>query len=111
MKRTFQHSCDSKNMSKQINRFSLSHQIRIAVGQHLTTSMASSSKQILKSTPSKNEGDKTWIPEGYVTTVGPDGKDYLVPEFMVPTLHQSFEAYRKKIDLGVYNAAGSVSLF
>jgi hypothetical protein len=32
-------------------------------------------------------------------------------EFMVPTLHQSFEAYRKKVDLGVHSAAGSVSVF
>jgi hypothetical protein len=82
--------------------------------------MASSSKNILQSTPSKNEGDKSWIPEGYVTVAGPDGKDYLVPEFMVPTLHQSFEAYRKKVsfeayrkkvDLGAHSAAGSVSVF
>ena len=73
--------------------------------------MASSSKKILQSTPSKNEGDKSWIPEGYVTVAGPDGKDYLVPEFMVPTIHQSFDGYRKKLDLGVQNAAGSVSVF
>jgi hypothetical protein len=96
-------------MSKQINRFSLSHQITIAVGH--PSSMASSSKKTLESTPSKNEGDKSWIPDGYVTVAGPDGKNYLVPEFMVPTLHQSFEAYRKKVDLGAHSAAGSVSVF
>lgn len=98
-------------MSKQINKFSLSHQIRIAVV--LSSLMASSSKHILKTSPSKNEneGDKSWIPEGYVTVAGPDGKEYLVPEFMVPTLHQSFEAYRRKVDLGVHIAAGSVSIF
>jgi len=73
--------------------------------------MASSSKQILKSSPSKNEGDHSWIPEGYVTVAGPDGNNYIVPEFMVPTLHQSFEGYRKKVDLGVNTAAGSVSIF
>ena len=72
--------------------------------------MASSSKQILKSSPSKNESDQSWIPEGYVTVTAPDGKNYIVPEFMVPTLHQSFEGYRKKVDLGVNNAAGSVSI-
>ena len=71
--------------------------------------MASSSKKVLQSTPSKD--DKSWIPEGFVTVAGPDGKEYLVPEFMVPTLHQSFDGYHKKVDLGIHNAAGSVSLF
>jgi hypothetical protein len=73
--------------------------------------MASSSKKILHSTPSKDEDEKSWIPDGYVTVAGRDGKNYIVPEFMVPTLHQSFDGYRKKVDLGIYNAAGSVSLF
>ena len=42
--------------------------------------------------------------------IGPDGQHYLVPEFMVPTLHQTFEGYRKKWDLGIFKAAGSVSV-
>ena len=82
----------------------------IAIGHPLTSLMASSSKKILQSTPSKNEGKKSWIPEGYVTVAGPDGQNYIVPEFMVPTLHHSFEGYRKKVDFGVHNAAGSVSI-
>jgi hypothetical protein len=77
----------------------------------LTSSMASSSKQILQSSPSKKEGDKSWIPDGYVTAAGPDGNQYLVPDFMVQSLHQTLEAHRMKVDLGVDNAAGSVSVF
>ena len=73
--------------------------------------MASSIKKMLQSTPSKNEGEKSWIPEGYVTMAGPDGQNYVVPEFMVPTLHQSFGGYCKKADFGIHNAAGSVSIF
>ena len=70
--------------------------------------MASSSKQILQSSPS--EIDNTWVPQGYVVVIGPDGQRYLVPEFMVPTLHQTFEGYCKKRDLGIFKAAGSVSV-
>jgi len=62
----------------------------------------------LQSTSSKNEGEKSWIPEGYVTVADPDGQNYVVPEFMVLTLHQSFEGYCKKMDLGVHN---TVQLF
>jgi hypothetical protein len=73
--------------------------------------MASSSKQILKCFPSQNDGNMSWIPEGYVTAAGLDGKDYLMLELMVLTLHQSFETYHKKVDFGVHSATGSVSVF
>ncbi|KAF8811076.1 hypothetical protein BYT27DRAFT_7018481, partial [Phlegmacium glaucopus] len=39
------------------------------------------------------------IPEGYVVIIGPDEERYVVPQFMVPALHQMFDGYRKKADL------------
>jgi hypothetical protein len=56
-----------------------------------------------------NEGDTTGIPEGYVVIIGPDEERYVVPQFMVPALHQMFDGYRKKADLEVFKCPGSVS--
>ncbi|KAF8802329.1 hypothetical protein BYT27DRAFT_7215423 [Phlegmacium glaucopus] len=53
------------------------------------------------------QGTSNWIPEGYVLIIGPDDKEYVVPEFMVPALHQMFDGYRKKVDLDVFRGAGS----
>jgi hypothetical protein len=51
------------------------------------------------------------IPEGYVLiTTGPNQKQYVVPEFMVSSLHQTFDGYRKKLDLKAYGHAGCVSI-
>jgi hypothetical protein len=49
------------------------------------------------------------IPEGYVMVSGPDTDNFLIPEFMVPALHQIFDGYRKKADLDAFKRAGSVS--
>jgi hypothetical protein len=51
----------------------------------------------------------TPIPEGYVVVTGPDDNQYVVPDFMVPALHQMFDGYRKKLDLDAFRQAGSVS--
>jgi hypothetical protein len=61
---------------------------------------------------SSNENHNTEaIPEGYVLiTTGPDQEQYVVPEFMVSSLHQTFDGYRKKLDLKAYGRAGCVSL-
>jgi hypothetical protein len=50
-----------------------------------------------------------WIPEGYVLVTGPDEQPYVVPEFCVPALHHIFDGYRKKDQLQVVKASGSVS--
>ena len=50
-----------------------------------------------------------WIPEGYVLVTGPDEQPYVVPEFCVPALHHIFDGYRKKDQLQVFKASGSVS--
>jgi hypothetical protein len=49
------------------------------------------------------------IPEGYIIIDGPDDQKYVVPEFMVPALHQVFDGYRKKLDLDAFRRAGAVS--
>lgn len=50
----------------------------------------------------------TWVPDGYAVVIGPDARHFLVPEFMVPAVHQICEGYEKKRALGVFDAAGSV---
>ena len=49
------------------------------------------------------------IPEGYILIKGPDNQQYVIPQFMVPAFHQMFDGFRKRKDLKVYRAAGSVS--
>lgn len=64
--------------------------------------MASTSDEVT------TQGD-SWIPDGYAVVTGPDQKRYVVPEFCIPALHQMFDGYRKKDELGVFKAAGTVS--
>jgi hypothetical protein len=52
-----------------------------------------------------------WIPEGYVLLSGPDGKNYIVPDFFVHALDHNLDSYRKKEDLKIERAAGTVSSF
>lgn len=49
------------------------------------------------------------IPDGFAALIGPNGDQYIVPEFMIPATHQAFEAYHKQIELDVANAEGCVS--
>ena len=51
----------------------------------------------------------TPIPDGFTIGTGPDGKKYLVPQFMVPALDQAFAAYQTKLELGVSKEQGGVS--
>ncbi|KAF8959893.1 hypothetical protein BDZ97DRAFT_2077742 [Flammula alnicola] len=46
------------------------------------------------------------IPEGFTIGTGPDGQQYLVPQYMVPALDHAFALYQSKADLGVSNAPG-----
>ena len=57
------------------------------------------------------ETEPTWIPEGYVVVMGPDGKEYVVPEFFIPALQQNLEGNEKKGKLEIDKAAGTVSTF
>jgi hypothetical protein len=57
------------------------------------------------------KNDNEWIPDGFVLINGPDNERYVVPEYMVPALHQTFDAKKKKEELDVCNAMGSVSGF
>jgi len=49
------------------------------------------------------------IPDGYTIATGPNGQQYLVPQFMVPALGQAFASYQSKIELDVPNEHGGVS--
>ena len=46
---------------------------------------------------------------GYVTIIGQDKKEYLIPAFMLPDFLQHFEANQIKHNLNASNASGSVS--
>ena len=49
------------------------------------------------------------IPDGYTIGTGPDGQQYLVPQFMVPDLDQAFTSYCSKTELDVSNSQAGVS--
>lgn len=65
--------------------------------------MASSSP---KNNPDNND---KWIPDGYEEILGPNGELYVVPEFMVSSLEQDYQAEKKKEELKAFQASGSVS--
>lgn len=50
------------------------------------------------------------IPPGFTIGTAPDGTQYLVPSHMVPALDQAFASYQSKINIGVPNAVGGVSV-
>ena len=56
-----------------------------------------------------NQGD--WIPDGFVTIIGPNNEKYIVPEFMINKLNQDYHTKMRKVKLGVSMAPGVVSLF
>lgn len=49
------------------------------------------------------------VPDGFVLGTGPDHKQYLVPDFMLPALEHGFAARQQKEDLGIGNVQGGVS--
>jgi hypothetical protein len=55
------------------------------------------------------ESEHSWIPDGCVILVGPDGQRYVVPAFMGLAMRQVFEGQKKK-DLMTFGALGTVSL-
>lgn len=56
-----------------------------------------------------NDQDTTWIPEGYVEVMGPNGQRYLVPEFCTPALLNTLDVYEEKNKLEIKRASGTVS--
>jgi hypothetical protein len=60
--------------------------------------------------PAASQSTESWIPKGYIKTIGPDGQHYIVPDFFVPALHEAFGGHRMKEDLEVFKADGPVSL-
>ena len=56
------------------------------------------------------QSDDSWIPDGFILVVGPDGKKYIVPEFMVTALDQDYHSDKKKEELKSFSAAGTVSI-
>jgi hypothetical protein len=56
-----------------------------------------------------DEIDERWVPEGYVRVVGPDQTEYMVPEFMIPTIRHQFISCKKREELKTDNAEGTVS--
>jgi len=62
-------------------------------------------------TTRKNQSSTTIsdIPDGFTTRTGPDGQQYLVPQYMVPALDQAFVSYQTKAELGVCDQPAGVS--
>ena len=62
--------------------------------------------------PKNNEESQpstlTEVPEGFAVHVGPGGKKYLVPQYMIPALDQAFAAYHHKGELNVLSAQPEV---
>ena len=72
--------------------------------------MATITHNPLQTPGTEEKSNNNWIPEGYTTWISPDRQNFVVPDFMVPALHHSFEGYRIKHELNAINAAGSVSI-
>ena len=51
------------------------------------------------------------ITHGYVVAIGPNSKTYIVPEYSLPDLDQIMVSNKKKEELGVTNAQGTVSFY
>ena len=59
-----------------------------------------------------SQADETWVPYGFVWVIGPNNQMYMyvVPEHCLPDLDQIHLSNKKKDELGVSNAQGTVSL-
>lgn len=65
----------------------------------------------MPNTPSDIQSEDTWVPEGYVLTIGPNNQKYIVPEYCLPDLDQIYLSDKKKEELNASNAEGTVSFF
>jgi hypothetical protein len=55
--------------------------------------------------------NSSWIPEGYVEVIAPNGQKYLVPRFYAPSLNNSLEGSEVKKKLNIEKASGTVRFF
>ena len=58
-----------------------------------------------------SKSDNSWVLEGYVVAIGPNNKTYIVPEYCLLDLDQIMVSNKKKEELGVTNAQGTVSFY
>lgn len=77
---------------------------------NIQTRIQSNPHQMQNTQQSRPSTTITTIPDGFVIGTAPNGQQYLVPQFMVPALDQAFAAYHKKLELGVPNEQGGVSV-
>ena len=57
-----------------------------------------------------SQADETWVPYGFVRVIGPNNQMYVIPEHCLLDLDQIHLSNKKKDELGVSNAQGTVSL-
>jgi hypothetical protein len=71
--------------------------------------MDSNSNSVASTSENTSKSEKTWAPEGFVSVVGPDDKEYMVPDFMVPALRQQYQTKKNREDLNAMGGLGTVS--
>ena len=62
--------------------------------------------------PNTNESNKlnnTWLPDGFALVIGPDNKEYIMPELLIPDLVQIYKSEEKKQKYLIPQARGIVS--
>jgi hypothetical protein len=57
----------------------------------------------------QSSDDRSAIPRGYCLITGPDNRDYLLPDFMVPEIQFAWECDKARTLLGADAAARGVS--
>ena len=58
----------------------------------------------------KQFGTLTAVPDGFTMCLGPDDKECVLPQYLIPALDHAFASFRKKGDLQVLKAKPQVSL-
>lgn len=76
---------------------------------HLTMQSNPTSSSNATSSFHVSLSDDSWIPEGYVLVVGPNNKNYIVPDFILPALKQDYLAAARKEEIMAFSAPGTVS--
>lgn len=62
---------------------------------------------IIQTTMGREESNPT--PDGFINVVDDNDHLRLVPEFMIPALHDAFAMYRNRTELNVKSSTGGVS--
>ena len=98
-----QPSRDSVHRAKQ----SLSRSIPLCSSQFVSS--MSKKNQNTKKNQDQEFGTLTAVPDGFTTRLGPNDKEFLVPQYLILALDQAFVTFRKKVDLEVLKAKPQVS--